>query len=265
MKALWRFPAVHLHPSLRCKGSSPASTVKVLTQSTNSVVSLGNWSFQWRMIWPSSLDSWGSFVFPWPAGLLSEALAALINSSMPDPSQFASIVCEMPKPSLSAWCSLSVSSHAAPFLQPVLHTSLFLTLLFPCLVLSSLVCSMALIFPCVCVCDNNFSSQKIRWDELVMWQIKYKQCQKAILKYLSLSLYSSTGWITWVIKCVEEKNLMEMIIWLVPVILTNQAYQLRTSRLSKCLWGFLFYYLKLIKHLIVGPYVPFYTADAWSE
>lgn len=58
---------------------------------------------------------------------------------------------------------------------------------------------------------------------------------------------------------------MEMIIWLLPIILTNQAYQLRTSRLSQCLWVFLFYYLKLIKQLIVGPYVPFHTADTWSE
>lgn len=58
---------------------------------------------------------------------------------------------------------------------------------------------------------------------------------------------------------------MEMIMWLLPIILTNQAYQLRTSSLSERLWAFLFYYLKLIKQLIVGPYVPFRTADTWSE
>lgn len=58
---------------------------------------------------------------------------------------------------------------------------------------------------------------------------------------------------------------MEMIIWLLPIILTNQAYQLHTSRLSGCLWGFLFYYLNLIKQLIAGPYVPFHTIYPWSE
>lgn len=31
---------------------------------------------------------------------------------------------------------------------------------------------------CPCVCNNNFSSWKIRWDELVMWQIKHKQLHK---------------------------------------------------------------------------------------
>lgn len=98
-----------------------------------------------------------------------------------------------------------------------------------------------------------------------MWQIKHEHLQKNILKYLSVSVYSSARWITWVIKSVEKKNLMEMIIWLLPIILTNQAYQLRTSRLSECLWGFLFYYLKLITQLIVGPYVPFHTVDTWSE
>lgn len=81
-----------------------------------------------------------------------------------------------------------------------------------------------------------------------------------------MSVYSSVRWITWVIKTVEEKNLMEMIIWLLPIILTNQAYQLHTSRLSGCLWGFfLFYYLNLIKQLIAGPYVPFHKIYPWSE
>lgn len=98
-----------------------------------------------------------------------------------------------------------------------------------------------------------------------MWQIKQKQLQKNILKYLSVSVYSFTRWITWVIKSVEEKNLMEMIIWLLSLILTNQAYQLCTSKLSESLWDFLFYYLKLIKQLIVGPHVPFHTVDTWSE
>ena len=98
-----------------------------------------------------------------------------------------------------------------------------------------------------------------------MWRIKHKQLKKNILKYLSMSVYSSIRWITWVIKSVKRKSLMEMIIWLLPIILTNQAYQLCTCRLSECLWGFLFYYLKLIKQLIVGPYVPFHTVDTWSE
>lgn len=246
-------------PSLRCKGL--ASAVKVLGSSSAFVASLGNWSFQWHMMWPSSLGSWGTFVSL--AQLDSWALSAVIFSSVPDPSHIPS--CEKPDPSPSEPFSPFISSLTAPFLQQVMQTLLFPTLLFPFLALPSLSSPWPWHSLCLLAGNNIFSSWKISGDELVVWQIKHKQLQKAILKYLSVSVYSSARWITWVIKTVEEKNLMEMIIWLLSIILPNQAHQLHTSRLFGCLWDFLFYYLNLIRQLIAGPYVPFHTVYPWTE
>lgn len=187
------------------------------------------------MMWASSLGSWGTFVSPaqldsWPRPLLSfpplpqtppifSAVKCLVFLLQND----SSFLFPLPlHPSFSRWCRhccfLPSSSHSWLFLPHQLPWSWHSLWL--------------------CAGNNNSSSWKISGEELVVWQIKHKQLRKAILEYLSVSVYSSARWITWVIKAVEEKNLMEMIIWLLPIILTNQAYQLHTSRLSGCLWGF---------------------------
>lgn len=67
-------------PSLRCKGSSLASALKVLDSSGAFVAGLGNWSFQWHMMWPSSLGSWGTFLSPAQLDSWARPLSAVIFS-----------------------------------------------------------------------------------------------------------------------------------------------------------------------------------------